>query len=373
MIFNRLNFYGHLRLSVVCTHWKNLVQNDVLFMKTVKFKAEKMNEHHTLMRSYKCVDLRTSTRTRTTNDPPDLRWHCGENLQKLLKTVERIEFGDTEQYIVNLVMPLCENLKEVQLSRFKSSYRGTYKGPKADMALTFNHRSPIKISISTLCTEFLDRFDVITEISELGLITLPSEELMAKYGGVIKSLNICFYSSLECWHRLENVQLQHLDLSGCILQDDQEKSKAAVQLLFEQQAPFLKTIEIWDSYIDVYVFFDPIRMLLKNLVEISFAYSYCQGLHLNDLKVLPKLKCLDIRMFLGGESEYHLDVVELIALNELRLTSDTKNSPRLRIVSRNQPLNAMEKMQLFGFSLDCESLKQLAHTMPRLKVLEIEY
>jgi F-box domain len=359
MIFNRLNFHGHLRLSVVCTRWKNLVQNDVLFIKTVKFKAEKMNEHHTLMRSYKNVDMVSCY------FPEDFRFRLGRNLPKLFKTAELINFGVANRQIVNFVMPLCKNLKEVQLN-------GLIQGDEADKALTFNHRLPIKISISTLCTEFLDRFDVITDISDLSLITLPPE-LMAKYGGVIKSLTIFFRSSLVNWHRFENLQLQHLKICGGNLAQDIAKAKATVQLLFEKQAPFLKTIEILDRYVDMDVFFDPIRMLLKNLVEIRFAYSYCQGLNLNDLKVLPKLKCLDIKMILGGESEYHLDIVELIALTELRMTSNSSDHPTLRIVSRNRPLDAMEKLQLAGFRLDSGSLEQMAQTMPRLKVLNIRY
>jgi hypothetical protein len=354
MIFNQLNFHGHLRLSGVCIRWKNLVNNDAFFMNTVKLNVGKMHDNHSLIRSrsYKHIDL--------SHTPWNIRF--GENLQLLLETAESIAFGRTKRAIVNQVMPLCKGLKEIQLIGFGFEHQGD------DPALKFNYPLPVKISF-TACAEFLDRFNVITEISRFSLETVPTTEFMAKYGRVIKSLGICCDRSLDdFWSGFENLRLEHLYLSGQ-LGYVEDTDKAIVEAFFQQQALSLKAIEIVD-HIDF--FFDPMRMILVNLEKIKIKCKTNLVLRLNDLKILPKLKSLEYATNVSGDTEFSLDVAELTTLTELRVSTYlTLIGPKFRIVLPNQPLDAMEKLEICNFQLDLVTLEQIARTMPGLKVLDI--
>jgi F-box domain len=360
MIFNRLNFHGHLRLSGVCIRWKNLVQNDVLFMNTVKFKALEMDESHTLMCTYKHVEISYDY------DSGPGNFVLSENLQLLLNTVETIDFDSTKRAIMNLIMPLCVNLKAIQpMTHFSDN----------DAMLTFNHPLPVKIS-STESTEFLDRFSMITEILQMDFHAVPTEELMAKYGGVIKSISINFnfvFCTFDGWSRFGNLRLQRLRLTGPFVYRSENDEKLAVRSFFEQQAPFIKTMDVRGRIANF--IFDPMRMLLRNLEKIEINCSNAEDLRLNDLKVLPKLKSLIYSTSVSEDGEYRLDIVELATLVELRIITMRLFGPgsaKLLIVSRNSPLNAMRKLSIFGFRLDIKSLQQIAQTMPRLKKLTLK-
>jgi hypothetical protein len=371
MIFNRLNFHGHLRLSGVCTRWKHLIENDFLFMNTVSFVGFSRNSREangfrfpTLLRSYKHIDLRYQDY----GGPWKIVF--GESFQQLLKTVETIRFGSSTRTIVNLAMPLCLNLKEVQFNRFYNPY-----DDNDDAVLTFNHTLPVKIS-DTTNTEFLDRFDVITEISQMVFDTeprtAPTEEFIAKYGGVKKSLSVRFDGKLGAWSRFENLQLQYLNLSGPSYRpfDDGLKNEAALQTFFKLQAPFLKAIKIDEKVSDFA--FDPMRMLLRNLERIVIAGNLTLELRLNDLKVLPKLRSLEYTIKESSDDgEYYLDVAELNTLVELRIEMSRHlvPGPILHIVSGNQPLDAMLKFDIRQFQFDIMTLEQIAQTMPQLKKL----
>jgi hypothetical protein len=319
-------------------------------MNTIKFNAGKMSENHTLMRAYKHVDL--------SYVPRNIR--CLD-LQELLKNAETIMFGSTKRSIVNLVMPLCENLKEVELIDVIDSKE------HKEAAFTFNYTLPVSIKM-TACPEFLDRFEAITNISQLRLrlkISPPNELMVIKYGEVIRSL---FMGS----DRLGNLQLQHLRLSS-YYGHQLEQAKITVQSFFRQQAPFIKIIEIMDC---IGFYLNPVRLLLSNLEKVRIRCSADLNLCLNDLKVLPKLKCLDFEIRYSDYAEndtYRLDIAELKVLVELRITTYyNRSTKKLRIISRGQPMDVLEKLETFGFHLDQKALEQISSTMPRLKVLTME-
>jgi hypothetical protein len=324
-------------------------------MRTVKLKQYSAHpgDNHTLMRSYKNVVFSNSC-----VDVQDFAVFT-ENRQKLLANVETIDVGSINRVDMNRIMHLCGNLKEIKL-------RGIYK---YDPEWTFEHPLPIKISMFYPLKEFLDRFKVITNISGLVMYdTLPSEEFMAKYGAMINSFAIHLHGPLDAWCRFGNLKLQ----SVCFLQYKNCKLDGnTVQAFFEKQAPFLKSIEFM-RMTDVF-WFDPMRMLLKNLETVKIKFCLA-GLRLNDLKVLPKLKCLELKeMFNNVQEYYHLDVVELIELTELSISNSSvasHNVPKLRFATRTLSMNAMEKLEIFHFRLDFETLEQIAQTMPNLKVLD---
>jgi hypothetical protein len=352
MIFNRINCHGHLRLSGVCKRWFNLVQNDVPFMRTVKFNASRLNDSQPLMRSYKFVNF------------DNYRWEnsIAQNLQDLLNNVETIDFGYTTDVPLFRILPMCENLKEMcNIHTSHTFYKPT------------EHPRPVKISSIIPNEGFLDHFKVITNCSQLHLIGKPTKGLIAKYGALINSLTICLAStgSVEYWSQYDKL---HLQLQYLCIRDTSDARVATdwIQSFFEKQAPFLKTIEIFFLHNEK-TLFDSLCKLL-NLETVILTYVTQENL-LSDLKVLPKLKRLELNL---AETErgdyYHLDIVELTTLTEVCITSNTigemsETGPKLNIMSQNRQMEAMEKMKISLFDLDDRNLETIASVMPNLKEL----
>jgi F-box domain len=371
MIFNRVNFHGHLRLSAVCKKWFNLVQDDLLFMRTVKFIASKMSREgreHELMRysyRYVCLDDHFS------NNLSKNRTNNAQSLEKLLKNAEKIDFGRTNCDVLNYVVPLSKNLRKIHL------YDRNYSNEQR--AMTFEHPLPVEI-VSTNVSAILDRFNAITNISSLILDNKnTTEEFMAKYAAVVKSisldLNYVLCSMINCLGQIDNLHLQSLDIIFNAFFLRTEEIKDSLQLLFTKQAPSLKSLN-FASLIDGTVF-DSMRMLLVNLETVHFEFYLSfdeKCLRLNDLKVLRKLKSLHIvintSQISSRQYSYHLDVAELTTLTDLRIAT-TQNGTRLRISSSNEPMEKLEKFEVSCLRIDIEALRQIAMAMPELKVLNI--
>jgi hypothetical protein len=343
-----------LRLSGVCKRWNDLVQNDVLFMKTVKFHLCNLDGRSMLMRSYKNIDLGNCAYKFRVNNCIPL------NSRYLMSIADSIDFGLVTHAFLNRIMPLCTNVKEIKLEN--SLYRRAN-----NRALTFEHSVPVEISIRNPCLELFDRFKVITNILQLND---TSQDIMAKYGAVITSLNTST-SELQELVQLQDLHLQSLCLTA-ILYVDTEKNSAIVRTFFEKQALVLTIIKI--EYCPE-VLFDAMHMLLKNLETVKI--SYCQNkheLHFNDLKVLPKLKCLDVHQVdINSAQYYHLDVSELVTLAELRVSINLNwDAPTLRITSGSEPMVSLKKFCAFNCHIDFETLEQIVQTMPELKTLDVK-
>jgi F-box domain len=372
MIFNRINFHGHLRLSGVCKRWLNLVQNDVVFMKTVEFQAWRVNETHQLMRTYPRILL--FDRLDITNPDYQRNFTYVQGFRTLLKNAEIINFGPTNRYALQYVMPLCENAKDITLYLLESpSFNNT--------ALTFEHPLPIKISHVTygpnksILSDVLDRFKVITDISPLVLCSHDldaSEEFVAKYGALSKSLEYLISSDrpFNGLDRFDNLKLQSLTI---MKERDSDFQADPVDPFFAKQAPFLETIIFRREIIDA-AMFDSMRLLLGNLETVRLSCSSSQQLCLNDLKVLTKLKCLDLEVRNVNRCRYYvLDIPDLVTLTELRMCASMGGKPILRIRSRKKPLVALEKFRIFGFGLDLVALEHVVQAMPGLKKLKLIY
>jgi hypothetical protein len=357
MIFNPLNFHGHLRMSAVCKKWYNLVLNDVLFMRTVKFNAENFSESHELLRSYKMVTL------------CGFNWEkgIGRNVQELLKSVETIDFGYISRNELNHVMPMCKNLKEIGKLYFMESGRG------ASTPLNFKHPLPTTISMGDHWEEFLECFEVITNISNLHVRNVPSDEFVAKYGAMIEAVSIDLaidLGALDFWARCEKLQLEFLLIA------DSDNSAAeldwdTLRSFFQKQAPSLKTINFHLQLIDEFLF-DPALMLLINLETVVVTFANDDVPQLNNMKVLPKLRCLMLTVVVNSASEcYQLDIDELVTLTELFVQSPSNGSakrPKIRMKPQVLPMDAVGKITVSGFRVDDTSLAQIARTMPRLKM-----
>jgi hypothetical protein len=358
-IFNRINFHGHLRLAGVCKRWHNLVQNDIAFMRTVRFDASKMfdhvrsychqAQHHQLMRSYRYVTLE--------NFSSPIHVCIVNNLEELFKNTEKIYFGSTKSSVLDCVIPLCKNLKEIEV------YGGTRNFFYIDF--TFQHSLPIHIS-SVNCSPIIDGFDKITQISSFILDADPSEKFISKHIDVIKSLRIYRFSnfSLKYLQLLENSQLKSLYFAS---QFFSHSDKDSVQSFLAKQAPYLESIEI-DCSMDDFMF-DSMRMFLGNLKIVKFDYYPSLDLCLNDLKVLTKLQCLDIKIITTHGRSYQLDISDLTSLTDLRISG---NSDTLLRITLNKTMEAIEKFTVHCFKLDLEALEQISQIMPNLKMLSFE-
>jgi hypothetical protein len=380
IIFNLINFHGHLRLSGVCKHWSNLVGNDSKFMRTVKFKTDLMIPDRKLMRCYKYLDF-NKCRIGLTVVP---------HVRYLLKNAETIDFGDN-MHIFNRLLPLCENLKEVLQLGSWPPLSFEYPLPvkislfNIDGSVQFRLISRLKcigynplmygtIDISNIGQETLDCFNVVTSITQLELNTTPSIQFMTKYGAVIKSLTISSNVALDYLSQFDNLHLQSMRLKAFSF-TRREITPDTVHSFFEKQAPYLETIEIKDLLIGSIVL-NAMTMLLQNLVTVKFNSVIDPFLNLNDLKVLTKLKCLYVNLKIMKDSDnYHLDVCCLTKLAELHISCSALYNvlePRkLRVISQTGPMNSLEKIEISNFCLDWETLEQITQVMPRLKTLDI--
>jgi hypothetical protein len=357
MIFNRLNFHGHLRMSAVCKKWYNLVLNDILFMRAVKFNAKNLSGSHELLRSYKMVDLR------------GFQWKngIGQNVQELLNSAETIDFGCISRNDLNHVMPMCKNLKEIGELYNMENGRG------ASTPLNFKHPLPTTISMFDHWEEFFECFDVITKISNFHVGNVPSDEFMTKYGAMINavSIDLADLGALDFWARCEKLQLKFLLLLADSDNSSAELDWDTVRSFFEKQAPSLKTINFHLQRIDEF-WFDPALMLLINLETVVVTFANDDVPQLNNMKVLPKLRCLMLTVVVKSAGEcYELDIVELVTLTELFMESPSHipaKRPKIRMKPQVLPMDAIGKITVSGFRVDGTSLAQIALTMPRLKM-----
>jgi hypothetical protein len=353
MTFNRINFHGHLRLSGVCKRWHNLVQNDLLFMRTVLFKSSSIMDETHLMRSYKCVELHRY-------EPEDN--FIAENWRKLFKNAEIMYISCISQDVLNCIMPLCENLREIVTYSLHPTFDTTAT------QLTFKHPLPVSVTPETeISPEFLDRFNVIANIPNLSFNPGSSYKLLAKYGAVINSLKISLFRNDSIFHRLcqfENLHLQSLYFwyfPKIELEKDSD-----VQSFFAKQAPSLEAIEIQGN-VDALMIDS--MCLLSNLETIKITCCTSQHLRWNDLNALSKLRCLDFEL-LDDYDEYILDVSVLTTLAELRISSRSDDTTWLRI-KLDKPMQTLEKLTVSRLVIDLECLEQIVQVMPGLKVLDI--
>jgi hypothetical protein len=365
MIFNRINFHGHLRLSGVCKRWYNLVQNDLLFMRTVEFQAYKMNETHTLMRTYKSVNVSGSWRHQCYRPKNNV---IAENFQKLFKNTETIFIGSTTRSIMNSVMALCENLREINTCVLLISTDG-------NTTLTFQHSLPIKICpMSNMSTELLDCFTVIESISSISIFDSPKLEIVDKYGSKTNSLIVNVNtrrqknSLLNQLCRYENLQLQSLRFDNY---SNRLFEKGSVHSFFKKQAPFVETIKI-EGKIDTYIFHS--ILMLNNLQTVKLSFKIDANVDLNDLKLLTKLKCLEFEIWNDEDHcEYFLDVSELNTLTDLRVSARGRVIDiALQVFPSHLRFRTLENFTVSQFMLDVDSLEQIVRAMPALKVLDID-
>jgi hypothetical protein len=208
--------------------------------------------------------------------------------------------------------------------------------------------------------------DEILKMSRMEMLdNLSNTKFMAKYGGVINSLPLDHLS----FHRLMNAS------------QPTEKGRTTLASFFKKQAPYLISI----NFHEMDFVFDPMRMLLRNLESVQIRETICRTdlnvLRFNDLKVLPKLKCLKLEI--SDESsrfrseEYNLNVGELATLKELKVTivlswGTDKTVPEFCVVVPAQPLDGMESLHVSGADLGFSALEQIVQTMPNLKKLKID-
>jgi F-box domain len=351
-IFKRINFHGHLRLSGVCKKWHNVVQDDVSFMRTVKFAAGKITKKHKIMRSYRNVLLQDFSKDKINE----------ENLQKLLENAEKIDFGPTTPETLNWCLPLCKNLVEMELNMVADN-----------TALTFVHPLPVKIlTTQKISPNVFDRFKTITDISGLVLSEEPSEDFMVKYGGSVTSLTVIItrreggeVATFDHFGRMENFHLRSL----CLWTNGRFE-KDSIRSFFGKQAPFVKSFDTKWYYIEDFVF-ESMWMFLRNLETVKFSFRASQSLCINDLRALTQLKCLDLEVQIGvsymTDETYHLDIAELITLTELRISCNGG----LRISSLHKPVSCIEKLRISCRKFDLIALEQISVSMPGLKVLGI--
>jgi hypothetical protein len=353
MIFNGVNFHGHLRLSSVCKRWHNLVRNDIGFMRSIKFHAQRLQHHDILARSYKSIDL------------SGYAWcYSGipANLQKQLKDVETLDFG---YYVttstLNCVIPLCKSLKEVRMTKWYPSHQPP---------VTFRHPLPVRIVMMEPCIEFLDHLNVITELANMRLENVPTPNFVAKYGSAITSLDIRLNKAFDNLVQFENLHLQSVRIIE--FYDNVPVNPDALRAFFKKQAPSLKSLHLDD--ISDSDWFDEIT-ILKKLETLKFTcnvnhWEQSQRFHLDDLRELKNLQSLDIDLeedSFGGDA-YELDIYELTTLTDFRIHGDF----RFKIYTVGQPMIAMRKIDISCGGMKLDELERLVRLMPELKVFGIK-
>jgi hypothetical protein len=158
-----------------------------------------------------------------------------------LKNAETIEIGSTTRGILNFVMPLCENLREIRLAYVSEN------DSENKTVLTFEpYPLPVKIFVTNPdLSDFIDRFKKVTNISGLVLDRCPSETFMAKYGAVINTLSVyATPSQLNLLSQNENLHLRYLCLWSEYYAEFESQS---VQSFLAKQAPFLESFEIGEG------------------------------------------------------------------------------------------------------------------------------
>jgi hypothetical protein len=361
LIFNRLNFHGHLRLSSVCRRFLEVIENDVKFMRTVNFRAVQIamrkhtnTIHGKLMRAYRTVTL---WHYKNVVDLTDLE-------QAMLKDVESLNlctcsFRDTAELVS--VLKHCKHLKTVLFNsrRIKNL---TANPPKE------TYSSPVSIVIDIPVCQALNCFTNISQIHVRDWNYWETQDIsrfLSEYSAIVSSMDIYERDSddyLQLLVQKPELKLKHINMFFYDPKHVEPKAQ-----LFAHQRTYLTSLAA-RGFMNQQLF-DAIHSNLVNLEALDLQIKYPKNVRLNDLKVLTKLKSLTVS-FREFQDENDLDISGLVSLEQLKLSISLLRRP-FKLVLK-QPLLKLKKLEL-RFPVDKQLFGQMATMFPNLRNLELRF
>jgi hypothetical protein len=352
LIFNRLKFHGHLRLSCVCQRFLRLIENDVAFMRTVQFRVGVVqfrqlaqNPGSKVIRTYTNVAM---IRCNIFGVWPNLEWQLLGNVESL--TLDHCSFRDRNVFVSFLEH--CKLLKTVETEyvRFQS-----YLYEPIDMI-----QNPVSIVFTYLPNwKLLECFTSIKQIHVKHWECWKIQDkirILSQHPAAISSLDIsrCDMEFFQLCVNLPELKLEHL------YTEYNEKIVHMEQLvqLFAKQKSSLTSMKFFVDQL----LLDAICSHLVNLKILVLVTS--TKIRLNDLKVLPRLNSLTVEELVYRDDS-DINIEELLNLDHLDLVI---NSPRK--ITVKQPLLKLKKLKL-TVPFDNQLFAKIATMLPNLIELHL--
>jgi hypothetical protein len=358
LIFNRLNFHGHLRLSIVCRRFLQLIANDVTFMRTVNFQAfqtpiRELPIQAKLFRTYRTV---------TMSSYDSFEEFTGLELD-LLENAETLNFcscnfQDTAELVS--VLAHCKRLQTVLINsrRIKNFVTGPIE----------NFQSPVSIVIDTPNCQSLSCFAEIQQIRVRDWDNWTMQGMarfLSQHAAALSVMDIYDRDTDEFLQLL--VKTPQLKLKHVNMYFYEPKHLAQKAQLFALQGASLTSLVAQGS-MDQQLF-EAICKHLVNLESLDLQVTHLNNVRLSDLQVLPKLKSLAVS-FHGFEEEYDLDLGGLTGLEQLKLSIGPLGK-HFKLALR-RPMLTLKKLEL-KFPVDKQLFGQIATVFPNLTHLELRF
>jgi hypothetical protein len=358
LIFNRLNFHGHLRLSLVCRRFLKVIENDVLFMRTVKFKAYQsglqwsQNPPAKLMRKYKVVDLIGYSRFEELADLEMVE--CVETLN-----FKECYFHNPSEFVSFLKH--CKQLKSVGIEILVFDFEDDASEPMEKF------QSPVTIATGACSYAILNCFENILQICVSWVQYLATQEFarcLNQHAEVFVSIKLFEHDFEQIAEQL--VGIPKLELKRMDLSFETQRNLMATAQLFAHQSSSLTTLLLEGNIQQPII--DLICSNLVNLEQITLVtMNPISNISWNQLKDLPKLKSLSVN-FCHSVSDFVVDFGEMLSLEQLDLVA-SYSFRDLKLVWKG-PNKTLKKLKL-GLLIDNHILGQIAEVFPNLTDLDL--
>jgi F-box domain len=360
LIFNRLNFHGHLRLSCVCRRFLQLIDSDVVFMRTVNFKPD-LYELQSLLDNNSTTNVmhifRTVTLLNYFSETSQFEWNVLENVENLY--LNKCRFRDKIEIVA--LLNRCKRLRTVDIKEIEYNMIADYDC----LEPIEKFQSPVSVVID-YPYKLLNVFQKILKVDFVRYYNHKEmERFLSQHAAIVCSLDIYYNVSAEFLQFLANtpeLKLKHME----IYLFDLENKEQIAQIFARQRLCLtsLSTLGHTDHHL-----LDAIRFNLINLETLEIEVLCLDDVRLNDLKVLPRLKSVVV-IFDQISGIYKFDIEELFSLEELKLKTPTTSYVQFKL-AMTSPMLTLNKFEL-AIPVERKLLEQIVTLFPNLKSLLLE-
>jgi hypothetical protein len=353
LIFNQLNFHGHLRLSRVCRRFLRVIGNDAKFMRSVHFWASPSTIHtlsHKLMRTYKTVSLSDYD---SFEELSDLELALIENVETL--RFQNCSFRDTSEFVS--VLKHCKQLKTVVVGNQLFVDLETEPMEKI--------QTPVSLAIESPYCKSWTCFGNISKISVRNWTLSDMENnlrLLSQHARVITTI-FASHDDFDAFSE-QSFKTPELQLTEAHLLIDDENNAHAARFLAHHRTSLMQ-LSVQGSIQQQMM--DAIFSNLVGLEILDLFFDDESIVRLSDLKNLPKLKKLTAS-FRNYNIDFEQDIGELLSLEQFKLKF-TNELGKFKLATRRP--NVTLKMLELGFLVDRQLLGQIAEVCPNLIHLKL--
>jgi hypothetical protein len=348
-----------LRLSLVCRRFFQVIENDKLFMQTVKFRACHAvmrqlwpNPHARLIRTYETVSFSSYDYFQ---EFTPLELALIENVK--IFQFSSCKFPDTNELV--LILKRCKQLKTVDIAW------STFEAEENEPMEKFEN--PVSLVIDSPFCKSWTCFANISHISVRDWHSSRQVELanfLSQHAGVIRSMFMVengFDKISQLLFSRPEIKLEQIDLHF-----ETQEFVTDVTRFLAHQSTSLRTLWVENNLQQQ--MFNAICLNLVNLETLNLELiKDAYNIRLSDLKALPRLKKLALNFWESALIDFELDLGALLSLEQLKLTY---SGFRVFKLAAERSIVTLKKLEL-NIPVESHIWGQLATIFPNLRNLNL--